>query len=759
MVMRSSRERRAALTALAVAGSLVVWSEGAPPLAVRAAGTAWTTDHLDAARSGNDISDTELAGTPVTAWTSPTVDGRIYGEPLYLNNSVYVATQRNSIYAFDALDGHLLWSLLTIVPSVPLSEVHTEVSPASCGNIDPMGIIGTPVIDPGLGTAGTLFAVAETYSGVANSNSIEHRLLKVDLATHALTGNRNIDASSATSGATRGLEQERGALALAAGEVVVPYGGLAGDCGPYHGFAVSALEDLSGSANTFTVDPGNTRGGIWAASGASVDASGNVYVATGNGSEPSGNYDLSDGVIKLPPTMGQPADTAHYFAPTVWFADNSGDKDLGSVTPILIPRPGPMTPLIFTTGKQNMGFLLDSANLGGIGGQLFPSVATQGSAGHVCDQDARGGNAYAGGMLYVPCLEGLRALTVNTSTPSFTRAWIGPSDANGPPILAGGRVWVHGSNRLYGLNASTGAVEVTLLVSTPYNFGSPSAGGGSLFYPAGTSVVSFRVGPTNNVVAAEAPDHSVWVNRGGSGWASLGGVSVAAPAVVSVLNGAHGSAYYIVTGQDHDLWFRGDATPWQRLNTNGIVGCLDNPAAAIVGGILWVACEGQDKALWAGHATVSGTQLPLLDRTMWQNLGGILVAGPAVASVGGNTTFIVDGADGLVYTRTLSTGYSATPWMCSGHPAATSSGAISYFACQGSGDRQLYYASNSGSGWSASQSLGGLVVDGPGIVAGPSGAAVYVEGQDRAVYHRTTSNGWSPDGGVVVHGVGAAFVP
>jgi outer membrane protein assembly factor BamB len=251
---------------LAICGSLVAGA-GGQAIPVAAAGTSWTTDHFDAAGSGNDTTDPGLGGVVSPSWTSPTLDGLIYGEPLHLNGIVYVATQRNSIYALDATNGHILWSLVGILPPVPLSEVRSETGVANgCGNIDPLGITGTPVIDPALGAAGTLFAATETYS-VGVARSIEHRLIQVDLSSHGIT-TRNIDpvAPGFTDGATRGLEQERGALNLAGGEVVVPYGGLVGDCGIYHGFAVSSLENLTGPANTFEVDPGHTRGGIWGAS-------------------------------------------------------------------------------------------------------------------------------------------------------------------------------------------------------------------------------------------------------------------------------------------------------------------------------------------------------------------------------------------------------------------------------------------------------------------------------------------------------------
>src|SRR5258708_3828931 len=154
---------RRALGAIAVTGLLatavVTW-----PVPAAAAGTSWTTDHLDPARSGNDLNDPGLAGTVAKLWSSPVLDGQVYGEPLYLNGTVYVATQHNSIYAIDQNDGHLVWSLTGILPAVPLSEVHAETGTGGgCGNIDPLGITGTPVIDATMGSAGTLFAAAETY--------------------------------------------------------------------------------------------------------------------------------------------------------------------------------------------------------------------------------------------------------------------------------------------------------------------------------------------------------------------------------------------------------------------------------------------------------------------------------------------------------------------------------------------------------------------------------------------------------------------
>jgi hypothetical protein len=444
---------------------------------VGASGANWTMSHLDIGRSGNNVNDPSLSDV-AAAWTSPTLDGRVYGEPLVLGATAYVATIRNSVYALDLKDGHVIWSLTNIKTPVPLAAIQAVSGQFSnCGNIDPMGIVGTPVIDPSRGASGTLYAVAETWDG-SNGATIEHQLLAIDLKTHAVTST-NVDPSGFTTGSKRALEQQRGAVALAGGRVAVPYGALVGDCGPYRGALVSANEDLTG-VSTFTVDAAGSHvgGGIWGTGGAAADAGGNFYVTTGNGNEPQNAYDNTDGVIKLNPTMTR----VDYFAPAEWFADNTADYDLGSMSPIMIPRTG--SPLVFATGKQHTGFLLNSANLGGIGHELFRA--------HVCDGEAKGAAAYAAPYLYVPCGEGIRALSVNTSEPSFARAWQGPRDADGPPIVAGGLVWTHGVGRLYGLDPATGEIVYDLNnIQTPYNFQSASAGGGHLLFPTGNTITAW----------------------------------------------------------------------------------------------------------------------------------------------------------------------------------------------------------------------------------------------------------------------------
>jgi hypothetical protein len=250
-------------------------------------------------------------------------------------------------------------------------------------------------------------------------------------------------------------------------------------------------------------------------------------------------------------------------------------------------------------------------------------------------------------------------------------------------------------------------------------------------------------------------DNGLWVLHSGSGFTSDGGVLLGAPAVVAIPQSSGPAVpLYIATGSDHGLWVRNDSQGWQTFGGAPIY-CIDNPGAAVIAGTLYVACQGQDHALWHGETPApSGTNLPNLDPNVWQSLGGLLRAGPAVASVAGTPTYFVIGSDQRVYSRDLSSGFIEYSWACIGHPAVATSGSTSYFACHGT-DNALWYATASGSGWSAAQSLGGVLIDGVGLAATSAGPIFFVEGTDHAVYQRTISSGWTSDGGGVNLGLAA----
>ncbi len=301
---------------------------------------------------------------------------------------------------------------------------------------------------------------------------------------------------------------------------------------------------------------------------------------------------------------------------------------------------------------------------------------------------------------------------------------------------------------------------------------------GNLF-PATTAMAATSA-PELEAVAGANADLFLRINPGP--WLGWHGQMIGAPAVASNPTSAppdgQGSPFVVVTGIDHNLWTVNQLQGWQPLSSTPAY-CIDNPAAVITSAhaagafVLTVACQGADHALWFAQ-TQAGTLLAPLP-LVWQTLGGAIVNGPAVApvdpihrTVNGELTFFVNGTDGRVWARTLDTGWSPMPWQCLGHPAAAATlstlipttGQVTVFACQGT-DHTLWFSRNFGSGWVDTQSLGGVLIDGPGVAVGPSTATFFVEGADQAGWHRTITHvgnvfNWTSDGGILQFGVGAA---
>lgn len=409
--------------------------------------TDWATYHEDNARSGF----VQMANfTSVKqGWVSGALDGKVYAEPLVVAGVVYVATENNSVYALGVASGTVIWRTHLGAP-VPGSTLP-------CGDISPSGITGTPVID----------VSSQTLYVVAFMSPPHHVLYALRLSNGSVAFSSQADAP----GSDPTVQQQRSALTLSGGMVYVPYGGLDGDCGQYHGYVVGINADGSGSPLSFKV-PTQREGGIWATSGAAVDGSGNLYVATGNGAS-SDQYDSGDSVIELSPSLQQ----EQYFAPTDWSQLNSADSDLGSVGPSLV------TPsLLFQIGKSGVGYLISTASMGGVGGQVF--------SGQVCGA-AFGGLATDGETVVVPCTDGLTAVSLQGS--SFQAKWKSASFFAGPPIMTDGVVWTvdTGSGRLLGYGLAAGNLVYSFNVGGVVHFCTPSAGAGHVFVSGGDRLYAF----------------------------------------------------------------------------------------------------------------------------------------------------------------------------------------------------------------------------------------------------------------------------
>ena len=453
-----------------------------------AASTDWPTYHRTNNRDGNDASANPFSAIS-QQWISPVLDGHVYASPLVVGNQVIVATENNSIYSLDATTGIPTWAQ----PANFGAPMLLSDPRFGCGNVSPLGILGTPVINT---ATGIIYAVAFVQPGT-------YELVAVQLSdgSQAFT-----PIPIAPSGFDQFREQQRAALALANGNVYVSFGGYAGDCGSYHGYVIAVKADGSSTALTVFQDQAQAvcldttpnEAAIWGPAGPSVDASGNIYVASGNGAS-SSPYDCGNTVFKLSPTLSY----LDSWAPTGWASLNGSDADLGSLNPALVGSSGN---LIFQTGKNGWGYLLNSAQLSTqanhIGGEAFNRAVCNAavSSGSQTAQNGQvfGGTAYMDPYIYVPCPEGIKALQL-AAGPSFSTAWSSATFHAGAPIVSGGVVWAVDTNAgtLYGLDPVNGTTKFTASIGTQTHFSTPAAGQGRIYVADGVAnrIRAFGQGP------------------------------------------------------------------------------------------------------------------------------------------------------------------------------------------------------------------------------------------------------------------------
>jgi len=372
------------------------------------------------------------------------LDGPVYGRPADGGDKVFAATENDTVYALSPADGSVMWS----------RHLAEPFRPHDCGNIVPLGITGATVYDP---ASHVVYAVAEDASA-------HHVLYGLDAADGHTVSQVTIDPPVGD----RDFLQQRSALTLWHGHVFAAFGGLFGDCGDYTG-AVASVDTASQSVKWFEASS-SRRGGMWAPGAAAVGTD-RLYFSIGNGDadQPGQPYDGTDSVVAL----NENAERVDFFAPASWAVDNARDADLGSMNPVLAAGH------VIIAGKSGQGYLLDPARLGGIGGgTAFPACAAFGAA------------AAQGDVVYLPCADGTRAYRIGSQVTALWHA----SHTGGPPVLAGGRVWVtdYDNGVLSCLDPSTGAAVRQIPVGSLPHFATPTPVGNKLFLGTanGVAVIS-----------------------------------------------------------------------------------------------------------------------------------------------------------------------------------------------------------------------------------------------------------------------------
>ena len=292
-----------------------------------------------------------------------TFSGTMMGSPLYLEDgpagkgAFYIATTSNDVYALDETTGATVWK--HNIGAAP------GMTGTACGNVTPVGIIGTPVIDA---ASRTIFVAG----GVGEASTIMHHevhALNVDTGAERLGW--PVDVSTLTAPGAVAFntpaQNQRGALSLVNGILYVPYGGHSGDCDKYRGWVVAIkIADPTQIASWAT---GGLGEGIWAPGGMASSGDG-VLAITGNNMEGSAIHLDSEEVVHLR-GMAQVDRATGIFFPGSWRAMDQGDQDFGASSGVVFNVPGstPST-VMAAVSKNGLFYLLDPAKLGGMDGYL-----------------------------------------------------------------------------------------------------------------------------------------------------------------------------------------------------------------------------------------------------------------------------------------------------------------------------------------------------------------------------------------------------
>jgi len=387
----------------------------------------WQTFNRTNQRDGAQP-DLAPTGTLSLAWHTK-LDGTVHGQPLIVGALILAATQSDTVYALDAVTGKIRWQthLGTPMPRKGLP----------CGDIDPVGIIGTMAYDR---FTSRVFAVAETAGG-------SHTLVGLDVDTGTVEVRANVDPPK---GDTTAYLQA-GALTVADGRVFIPYGGLAGDCGNYVGTVLSTRTDGT-DAHSYTV-PTRRKGGFDGPAGGVQDNSRLLYAASG-GATTGGEYDDSDAVLAL---ATEKLNRIDIFTPPSWSEDNAHHFDLGATNPAMIGSH------VAVTGLRGTTYVLDQSDLSHVASQLT-TCPSQGSA------------AALDNLLVIPCATGGPKAFLADNAGQLTPRWTAPVTATGSPTISFDSVWVvdPAGGVLYALDIGKGTVRGQVQIGPAPRYASAS---------------------------------------------------------------------------------------------------------------------------------------------------------------------------------------------------------------------------------------------------------------------------------------------
>ncbi len=355
------------------------------------AGVDVVTYHNDTARTGQNLQEVILTAANVTSSNFGKLgffntDGKVDGQPLYLSslnvaggthNVLYVVTEHDSVYAFDADSGTVLWQLSVLGAAETTSDDH------GCSQITPeIGITSTPVIDRTAGTNGAIYVVAMLKSAAGTYFQRVHAL-DITSGAELFGGPVTVQASFPGTGANSvggnvifdaGQYAERAGLLLLNGTLYTAWTSHC-DIPPYTGWIMAYNAKTLAQSSVLNVTPNGNDGSIWMAGSAlAADSANNIYFLDANGTfdttlNASGfpvNGDFGNAFVKLSPSSGLAV--ADYFALFNTVAESDADQDLGSGGVLLLPdltdNTGETWHLAVGAGKDTNIYVVNRDNMG-----------------------------------------------------------------------------------------------------------------------------------------------------------------------------------------------------------------------------------------------------------------------------------------------------------------------------------------------------------------------------------------------------------
>ncbi len=457
------------------------------------------TYHNDNARTGQNLNETLLTLSNVNSTNFGklgflAVDGKVDAQPLYVSNLtvagsqhnvVFIVTEHDSVYAFDADTLAQLWKVTV------LSSGETTSGDHGCGQVTPeIGITSTPVIELSAGPNGTIFVVAMSKDNFGNYHQ---RLHALDVTTGAeLSGSpKEIQATYPTAGGgtttfAPGQYKERAGLMLLNGVVYTSWASHC-DIAPYSGWVMGYGESTLQQASVFNFTPNGSEGSVWmSGAGPAADTLGNIYFLAANGTFDTSlnangfpvNGDYGNAFMKLS-TSGNSLSVADYFTMHNTVAESNADQDLGSGGALLLPdltdSLGNTWHLSVGAGKDSIIYVVNRDSMGKFNptsDNIYQEISANGLAG---GSGVYAMPAYFNGTLYYGAVNdslkafaiaNARVVTPPSSNTANTFAYPGTTPAISANGTSNGIVWAVQNS---GGTAILHAYDATNLANELYN--------------------------------------------------------------------------------------------------------------------------------------------------------------------------------------------------------------------------------------------------------------------------------------------------